>query len=153
MAPPASSMASRPRTCPGSGAILAIGRAGLERPFLLSLLLDWEHGQCGARRASGCGAGVEYVAVDPAGRIFPCHQFVGEERWQLGDVFSGITATAIRDSFLRVGISDKPECRDCWARYHCGGGCHANAWWANSRFDKPYNQGCELLKIRTEAAL
>jgi uncharacterized protein len=155
VAPPASSMALKAEDLSRlREQYWQLAELALERPFVFfHFLLDWEHGQCGARRASGCGAGVEYVAVDPAGRIFPCHQFVGEERWQLGDVFSGITATAIRDSFLRVGISDKPECRDCWARYHCGGGCHANAWWANSRLDKPYNLGCELLKIRTEAAL
>lgn len=115
--------------------------------------LDWERGQCGARRASGCGAGVEYVAVAADGDIFPCHQFVGEDRWRMGNVFSGITNSYLREQFLDLGVQSKPECQKCWARYHCGGGCHANAWWTNSNLKEPYAFGCQLLKIRTEAAI
>lgn len=155
VAPPTSAMALKAEDLPRlREQYWQLAELALEQSFVFfHFLLDWDRGQCGARRASGCGAGVEYVAVDPAGRIFPCHQFVGEEGWQMGDVFSGINAPAIKDSFLQVGIADKAECRGCWARYHCGGGCHANAWWANSRLDQPYHLGCELLKIRTEAAL
>lgn len=131
-----------------------LAELALEQPFVFfHFLLDWQGGQCGARRASGCGAGVEYVAVAPDGGIFPCHQFVGEARWQMGNVGTGITAPAIREGFMQVGIDVKGECQQCWARFHCGGGCHANAWWANSRLDQPYELGCQLLRIRTEAAL
>lgn len=115
--------------------------------------LDWERGQCGARRAAGCGAGIEYMAVAADGMLYPCHQFVGEERWLLGDVWSGVKNFALQEQFLNLGIERKSECRQCWARYHCGGGCHANAWWSNGALEFPYELGCQLLKIRTEAAI
>lgn len=115
--------------------------------------LDWERGQCGARRAAGCGAGVEYLAVSADGTLYPCHQFVGEERWQMGDVHSGIKNNSLKDRFMGLGIETKAECRNCWARYHCGGGCHANAWWSNGDLKAPYELGCRLLKIRTEVAI
>ncbi len=125
-----------------------------EEPFTyFHFNLDWERGQCGARRASGCGACIEYVAVDPKGGIFPCHQFVGEDAWQLGTVHTGITNKSIPEQFLKLGIESKPICQKCWARFHCGGGCHANAWWTNSNLDQPYDLGCQLLKMRTEAAI
>lgn len=115
--------------------------------------IDWERGQCGARRAAGCGAGVEYLAVAADGTLYPCHQFVGEERWQMGDVRGGIKNHSLKERFQGLGIESKAECRNCWARYHCGGGCHANAWWANGDLQAPYTLGCQLLKIRTEAAI
>lgn len=155
VAPPTTAMALKPEDLSSlRQQYWQLAELALEQPFVFfHFLLDWQGGQCGARRASGCGAGIEYVAVSPDGGIFPCHQFVGEESWQIGDVFTGITAPAIRDSFMQVGIDAKSECQECWARYHCGGGCHANAWWANSQLDKPYELGCQLLRIRTEAAL
>lgn len=116
-------------------------------------LVDWEQGPCGAKRASGCGAGAEYVAIAPDGGIFPCHQFVGQERWQMGDVRTGMTDVRLRDEFIAANMENKPQCRQCWARYYCGGGCHANAWWANESLEQPWELGCELLKIRTEAAI
>lgn len=131
-----------------------LAELALERPFTyFHFNLDWERGQCGARRASGCGAGVEYIAVAPDGGIFPCHQFVGEDRWQIGNVHTGIANKSIREQFLKLGIENKPACQKCWARYHCGGGCHANAWWTNSSLEQPYELGCQLLKMRTEAAI
>lgn len=131
-----------------------LAELALEKPFTyFHFNLDWERGQCGARRASGCGAGIEYAAVAPDGGIFPCHQFVGEQRWQMGNVHTGIANTSIQEQFLKLGIENKPACQKCWARYHCGGGCHANAWWTNSSLEQPYELGCQLLKMRTEAAI
>lgn len=131
-----------------------LAELALAQPFTyFHFNLDWEQGQCGARRAAGCGAGVEYVAVAADGGIYPCHQFVGEQQWLLGDVFAGIAAGPLGNQFRQLGIEHKPVCQQCWARYHCGGGCHANAWWTNSSLAQPYLLGCELLKMRTEAAI
>ncbi len=116
-------------------------------------LLDWEQGPCGAKRAAGCGAGMEYIAVAPDGKLFPCHQFVGQQQWMLGSVDTGIQRPDLQQSFADTAIADKEDCRQCWARYYCGGGCHANAWWANGDLRKPWATGCQLQRIRTEAAL
>ncbi|MTI94986.1 MAG: thioether cross-link-forming SCIFF peptide maturase [Firmicutes bacterium] len=123
-------------------------------PFVFfHFLIDWSQGPCGAKRASGCGAGVEYLAVSPAGELYPCHQFVGQSEWRLGDVYTGVSTPRVRDSFAAADMWQKETCRKCWARYYCGGGCHANAWWANQSLDEPWDLGCELLKMRMEAAL
>jgi len=155
VAPPSAAMALKKEDLPRlRSQYWQLAELCLQQPFtFFHFIIDWERGQCGARRAAGCGAGVEYVAVAPGGDIYPCHQFVGQRRWRMGTVFVGITEPALREEFLHVGIADKSRCRQCWARYHCGGGCHANAWWANSDLRQPYALGCELLKIRTEAAL
>ncbi len=116
-------------------------------------LLDWEQGPCGAKRAAGCGAGMEYLAVAPDGTLFPCHQFVGEPQWALGSVQAGVQKTSLQQLFVGTTIADKADCRECWARYYCGGGCHANAWWANGDLCEPWETGCQLQRIRTEAAL
>lgn len=154
VAPPASGMAIPAKALPFlREQYWELAELALEKPFtFFHFLIDWDKGQCGARRASGCGAGIEYVAVASDGGIFPCHQFVGQPRWKMGDVRLGITTT-VRDDFRQVGIEQKTMCKQCWARYHCGGGCHANAWWANSSLSEPYKLGCELLKMRTEAAI
>lgn len=116
-------------------------------------LLDWQQYPCGAKRAAGCGAGSEYMAVAPDGGLYPCHQFVGQQQWLLGTVQTGIERRDIQRLFTKTTIADKPDCRQCWARYYCGGGCHANAWWANGDLCKPWQPGCQLLRMRTEAAL
>ncbi len=110
-------------------------------------------GPCAAKRASGCGAGTQYLAVDPNGGLWPCHQFVGQEEFYLGDIFTGLQNDAIRDSFRHASLLNKAACRDCWARYYCGGGCHANAWSAGKNLMQPYQIGCELMKMRLECAL
>lgn len=155
VAPPGANIAIKPEHLPElREQYWELAELALERPFtFFHYMLDWERGQCGARRASGCGAGVEYVAVSPDGGIYPCHQFVPEERWLMGNVRTGVTNFPLQQQFMKAGIHNKPQCTQCWARYHCGGGCHANAWWANASLDQPWNLGCELLKIRTEAAL
>lgn len=115
--------------------------------------IDLTKGPCTAKRASGCGAGVQYIAVAADGRIYPCHQFVGQDDYVLGNVDTGLTNTAIPASFADCNISTKEECKKCWARYFCGGGCHANAWQENGDITKPYEIGCDLERIRVECAI
>ena len=116
-------------------------------------MVDLAGGPCLKKRVSGCGAGAEYVAVSPDGDIFPCHQFVGEAEWKMGSVLSGEFNTGMQQDFLSCNILTKPECRACWAKYFCSGGCAANAWKYNGDIRKPYRATCEFEKKRTECAL
>ena len=115
--------------------------------------LDVHHGPCIAKRLSGCGAGHEYLAVTPDGDLYPCHQFVGREGFQLGTVWEGVTNTALPQQFRQTHVLNKEECRKCWARFYCSGGCHANAQLMHGVLDQPYAVGCELQKKRLECAL
>jgi uncharacterized protein len=115
--------------------------------------LDINNGPCVAKRLSGCGAGHEYFAVTPEGDLYPCHQFVGREKFLLGNVFDGVKNTELPDQFRQSHVLSKEECRECWARYYCGGGCHANAELFNGNIDTPYHIGCELQKKRLECAI
>lgn len=120
---------------------------------LFHFMVDLAGGPCLKKRVSGCGAGAEYVAVSPDGDIFPCHQFVGEAEWKMGSVLSGEFNTGMQQDFLSCNILTKPECRACWAKYFCSGGCAANAWKYNGDIRKPYRATCEFEKKRTECAL
>lgn len=115
--------------------------------------LDINNGPCVAKRLSGCGAGHEYFAVTPEGHLYPCHQFVGREEYLLGTIDEGVTRPEMPELFRKAHVLNKPECRDCWARFYCSGGCHANAQLFNNSIDKPYKVGCELQKKRLECAL
>ncbi len=115
--------------------------------------IELEGGPCIYKRSIGCGAGTEYVAVTPSGDLYPCHQFVGNEEFIIGNVEEGITSRALADKFKNVSVNDKPACRDCWAKYFCSGGCHANAYNFNKDFTVPYDVGCELEKKRIECAI
>lgn len=118
--------------------------------------LDIDHGPCVAKRLSGCGAGHEYLAVTPEGDLYPCHQFVGREEFLLGNVADeadGVKNTELPNKFRQAHVLNKEECRECWARYYCGGGCHANADLFNKDIHQPYKIGCELQKKRLECAI
>ncbi|MEG6584924.1 thioether cross-link-forming SCIFF peptide maturase [Dendrosporobacter sp. 1207_IL3150] len=115
--------------------------------------LDINNGPCVAKRLSGCGAGHEYFAVTPEGHLYPCHQFVGREEYLLGTIYEGVTKHEMPERFRKAHVLNKPECRDCWARFYCSGGCHANAQLFNDNIDQPYKVGCELQKKRLECAL
>jgi uncharacterized protein len=91
-------------------------------------MLDMDHGPCLKKRITGCGAGTEYVAVTPDGDIYPCHQFVGEEGFAMGNVLTGAFDDTMQKPFQSCNVRTKPACRDCWAKYFCSGGCAANAW-------------------------
>jgi uncharacterized protein len=116
-------------------------------------MIDLDQGPCIAKRLSGCGSGHEYVAVTPEGDIYPCHQFVGMEEFKMGNVNSEKLNEEIQNVFRKSNVYTKQECRKCWAKFYCSGGCAANAFQFNNSIDIPYDIGCELEKKRVECAL
>ncbi len=115
--------------------------------------VDLDHSTCAYKKISGCGAGCDYIAVTPQGEIYPCHQFVGKEEFRLGSVFDGIENEIITNKFREANIFNKENCRKCWAKYFCGGGCHANAYNANKDLMSTYEIGCAMHQKRIECAL
>ncbi len=125
-----------------------------DREFLFfHFMIDLNQGPCLAKRSIGCGAGSEYMAVTPKGELYPCHQFVGDEKFKLGDVFNGVSNINLREEFKRANVYNKEECSNCWAKYYCSGGCHANNYNTNKDILKPYKIGCEMEKKRVECAI
>ena len=116
-------------------------------------MIDLQQGPCVAKRLSGCGSGTEYLAVTPWGDLYPCHQFVGEEEFLLGNVDTGVTNTEIRDEFKLCNVYAKDKCRDCFARFYCSGGCAANSHQFHGSITDAYDIGCEMQKKRIECAI
>lgn len=116
-------------------------------------MIDLSGGPCVYKRLSGCGSGTEYLAVTPWGDLYPCHQFVGEEEFCLGNVDEGIVNPAQRDTFKLCNVYAKEECRNCFAKFYCSGGCAANAYHCHGDINKPYEIGCELQRKRVECAI
>lgn len=110
-------------------------------------------GPCIHRRIVACGAGYEYLAVSPEGDIYPCHQFVGQPEFVMGNVFSGIENKDLASQFKDCNIFTKEECRSCWAKYFCSGGCHANAFFSNKDINIPNEIACIMQKKRIECAM
>ena len=124
------------------------------KPFTFyHYMIDLKGGPCIYKRVSGCGSGTEYMAVTPWGDLYPCHQFVGEERFKLGDVWKGVTNFEIQKEFGDCNVYSRPECRDCWAKLYCSGGCAANAYHATGAITGVYKYGCELFRKRMECAI
>ena len=124
------------------------------RPFTFyHYMLDLSGGPCIYKRISGCGSGTEYMAVTPWGDLYPCHEFVGEEKFKLGDIWNGVSNTAIQEDFASCNVYARPDCKDCWARLYCSGGCAANAYHATGDVRGVYQYGCELFRKRMECAL
>jgi uncharacterized protein len=116
-------------------------------------MIDLEGGPCVAKRLSGCGSGTEYLAVTPWGDLYPCHQFVGEEEYLLGNVFDGIKKEEIRDEFKHCNVYAKEKCRDCFAKFYCSGGCAANSYKFHGSINDAYDIGCKLQRKRIECAI
>ena len=116
-------------------------------------MIDLEGGPCVAKRLSGCGSGTEYLAVTPWGDLYPCHQFVGNEEFLMGNVKEGVTNEELRKKFLKCNVYSREKCRDCFARFYCSGGCAANAWNFCHDVNGTYDIGCELQKKRIECAI
>ena len=124
------------------------------KPFTFyHYMLDLKGGPCIYKRISGCGAGTEYMAVTPWGDLYPCHQFVGDEKFLLGNIFDGVKNDNIREEFFKCNVYTREECKNCWARLYCSGGCFANAYHATGSVNGIYEYGCDLFRKRMECAL
>ncbi len=124
------------------------------KPFTFyHYMLDLTHGPCIYKRISGCGSGTEYMAVTPTGDLYPCHQFVGDTKYLLGNIWDGVTNKEIQNEFKLCNAYARPECNDCWAKLYCSGGCAANSYHASGKITGIYEYGCELFKKRIECAV
>lgn len=116
-------------------------------------MIDLKNGPCVHKRVAGCGSGCEYMAVTPWGDLYPCHQFVGDEDYKMGDIWSGISNIKKREEFSHCNIYSRPECEDCWAKLYCSGGCAANNYHSAGSIDGIYEYGCKVFKKRMECAI
>ena len=131
-----------------------IARRGKENDFsFFHFTVDLAQGPCIVKRLSGCGAGSEYVAITPDGDIYPCHQFVGDEDFKIGSLMDGTYNNHLSHDFKEAHVYNKEKCKECWAKFYCSGGCHANAYNFNHDINIPYDLGCEMEKKRLEASL
>ncbi|MBS7527729.1 thioether cross-link-forming SCIFF peptide maturase [Fusibacter paucivorans] len=131
-----------------------IERDAAGKPFgFFHFAIDLSQGPCVIKRLTGCGAGSEYIAVTPEGDIYPCHQFVGNEHFLMGNVMAGVIDFGLSNEFKNAHVYNKKKCRDCWAKFYCSGGCHANAYNFNHDIYVPYDLGCELEKKRIECSI
>ncbi len=135
-------------------ASLMLKREKEGKPFTFyHYMIDLSGGPCIYKRISGCGSGTEYMAVTPWGDLYPCHQFVGEEKFKLGDIWNGVDNTAIQNEFFECNVYARKECKDCWAKLYCSGGCAANAYHATGSVKGVYEYGCKLFRKRMECAI
>lgn len=116
-------------------------------------MIDLTGGPCVTKRLVGCGSGTEYLAVTPTGDLYPCHQFVGQEQFKMGTVYTGVEKTSIRKDFEQCNVYNKPVCQNCWAKFYCSGGCVANSYNSHGDLITPYEIGCEMQKKRIECAI
>ena len=116
-------------------------------------MIDLTHGPCIHKRIAGCGSGLEYFAVTPWGDLYPCHQFVGDEAYLMGNVWDGVKNAEVQDEFRSCNVYARPECDECWARLYCSGGCAANAYHATGDIRGIYQYGCQLFRKRMECAI
>jgi len=116
-------------------------------------MLDLSEGPCIQKRITGCGSGTEYLAVTPWGELFPCHQFVGDEEYSMGNIWDGITQPELQSRFKESNCYSKPECKDCWAKLYCSGGCPANALHATGSLNGTYDFSCDIFRKRVECSM
>lgn len=132
--------------------LLARKKAGKGVNFF-HFMIDLEGGPCVAKRLSGCGSGTEYLAVTPWGDFYPCHQFVGQEEFLMGNVDEGLKRNDIRDEFKSCNVYAKEKCKNCFAKFYCSGGCAANSYHFHGNINDAYDLGCELQRKRVECAI
>ncbi|MDH8677140.1 thioether cross-link-forming SCIFF peptide maturase [Fusibacter bizertensis] len=131
-----------------------VARHNTDKEFsFFHFAIDMSQGPCVVKRLSGCGAGSEYLAITPEGDIFPCHQFVGDDNFKMGNVLAGVLDFGLTNQFKNAHVYNKEKCRSCWAKFYCSGGCHANAYNFNHDIFVPYDIGCELEKKRIESSI
>lgn len=131
-----------------------VSRLGTEKSFrFFHFTIDFNQGPCLIKRVSGCGAGSEYLAITPEGDIYPCHQFVGNEAFKIGNILDETFNSELTKDFHEAHVENKEACKTCWAKYYCSGGCHANAYNFNQNLFEPYTIGCEMEKKRIENAI
>lgn len=116
-------------------------------------MIDLSGGPCVAKRLSGCGSGTEYLAVTPWGDLYPCHQFVGEAEFLMGNVYEGVKTPELRDEFKLCNVYSKEKCKNCFAKFYCSGGCSANSFKFHGDINNTYDIGCELMKKRVECSI
>ena len=116
-------------------------------------MIDLDGGPCISKRLSGCGSGTEYLAVTPWGDLYPCHQFVGDEDFLMGNVDDGITRPEIAEEFRGCSVYSKDKCKNCFAKFYCSGGCMANAYKFHGSIHNTYDVGCEMERKRVECAI
>lgn len=116
-------------------------------------MIDLTGGPCVIKRISGCGVGTEYMAVTPSGELYPCHQFVGDKKFLLGNIWDGINNHQVLDQFKECNVYSHEECKDCFAKLYCSGGCAANAYHTTGSINGVYQLGCELHRKRIECAI
>lgn len=133
---------------------LVIEETKAGRPFdFFHFMIDLNQGPCAIKRLRGCSCGNEYVAVTPKGEIYPCHQFVGQEEWKMGNVLDGTLNLEMKNQFAVTNVYSKPECKNCWAKFYCSGGCNANNQQYEGNMTAPHKISCELEKKRLECAV
>ena len=131
-----------------------IKRKGTKKEFgFFHFNVDLNQGPCIIKRVTGCGAGSEYVAITPEGDIYPCHQFVGDEDFKMGNILEETFNKKVSDQFKNADIYNKEKCKECWAKFYCSGGCHANAYNFNKDINIPYDMGCLMEKKRLETSI
>ena len=116
-------------------------------------MIDLDQGPCAIKRLRGCGCGNEYIAVTPRGDIFPCHQFVGNDEWKMGNVMDETFNKELKKLFSMANVYTKEDCKNCWAKFYCSGGCNANNWQYERDILKSHKIACDLEKKRLECAI
>ena len=133
---------------------IMLERAGTDTDFnFFHFMMDLEQGPCAIKRLRGCGCGNEYVAVTPDGDVYPCHQFVGHEDWKMGNVFDQSIDAARKKQFAQATVYGKEDCKNCWAKFYCSGGCNANSMVYRGDILKPHTLSCEMEKKRVQCAI
>ncbi len=116
-------------------------------------MIDLDQGPCAIKRLRGCGCGNEYICITPEGDIYPCHQFVGQQSFKMGNIMENTFDISMKQEFAQSNVYSKEDCKDCWAKFYCSGGCAANSWQYEGDILKSHKLSCDLEKKRIECAI